>query len=142
MAEAGPIDQPASYRHWTEDRVRFADLDPLGHCNNAAISGFFESSRVGLLEDVGLGMAATGFITPMARAAITFRSELFYGTQVRIGVRVAKIGRTSLTLEAAIFTDKGSCAADGDFVLVLMDAATRATTPIPDEARARLADYR
>ena len=25
--------EPAFYRHWIEDRVRFADLDPLGHCN-------------------------------------------------------------------------------------------------------------
>src|SRR5919112_664081 len=38
---------PSFYRHWIEDRVRFADLDPLGHCNNAAIGGFFEAPRVG-----------------------------------------------------------------------------------------------
>ena len=44
---------PASYRFWIEDHVRFADLDPLGHCNNAAISTFFESSRVALFAAAG-----------------------------------------------------------------------------------------
>ena len=51
---------PSFYRHWIEDRVRFADLDPLGHCNNAAIGGFFESSRVALFADAGYSAGGGG----------------------------------------------------------------------------------
>ena len=52
-----PADR-SSYRHWIKDHVRFADLDPLGHCNHAVISGFFESSRVARSRRQGIGWAS------------------------------------------------------------------------------------
>ena len=41
------------YPYWTDESVRFADLDPLGHVYNAAISTYFESARVALFSDSG-----------------------------------------------------------------------------------------
>ena len=41
------------YPYWIDESVRFADLDPLGHVNNAAISTYFESARVALFSDAG-----------------------------------------------------------------------------------------
>lgn len=141
MTEDRPLDQTASFRHWTEDRVRFADLDPLGHCNNAAISGFFETSRVELLDDVGLHMGKSPYITPLVHASIDYRHELFYGTPVRIGVRVAALGRTSFTLEAGVFTGTDACAATGRFILVLLETASRSKLPLPEDIRDRMMAY-
>src|SRR5687768_5857721 len=94
---------PASYRHWIEDHVRFADLDPLGHCNHAVISGFFESSRVALFEAAGFPLLGGARSLSIVRLLIEFRRELRLGADVRIGVRVVRLGRTSVTLGGALF---------------------------------------
>jgi acyl-CoA thioesterase FadM len=90
--------EPSFYRHWIEDRVRFADLDPLGHCNNAAIGGFFESSRIALFADAGHPVSGGALSIPIVRTEIDFRHEVLYGARVRVGARVLRIGRTSFTL--------------------------------------------
>src|SRR5687767_3749164 len=70
-----PTDR-SSYRHWIKDHVRFADLDPLGHCNHAVISGFFESSRVALFEAAGHRLGEHGRSLSIVRLVIEFRREL------------------------------------------------------------------
>src|SRR3982751_1239855 len=117
---------PSFYRHWIEDRVRFADLDPLGHCNNAAIGGSFESSRVALFADAGYSAGGGALSIPIVRIEIDFRRELHYGARVRVGARVLRFGRTSFTLAGAVFTDGERCAVTAQvMVAVLFDLAQR-----------------
>jgi acyl-CoA thioester hydrolase len=132
--------EPAFYRHWIEDRVRFADLDPLGHCNNAAIGGFFESSRVALFTDIGHSVSGGGLSIPIARIEIDFRREILYGARVRVGARVLRIGRRSLTLAGAVF-DGDRCAAAAQVVAVLFDLAQRRSVDIPGDLRDALSGY-
>src|SRR3954454_15061239 len=101
---------PSFYRHWIEDRVRLAPLDPLGHCNNAAIGGFLESSRVALFADLGHPVSGGTHSIPIVRVEIDFRHELLYGARVRVGARVVRIGRSSFTLAGGVF-DGERCAA-------------------------------
>jgi len=132
--------EPSFYRHWIEDRVRFADLDPLGHCNNAAINGFFESSRVALFTEIGQSVSGGAFSIPIVRIELDFRHELLYGARVRVGTRVLKVGRTSLTLAGAVF-DGERCAATAQVVAVLFDLAQRRSVEIPPDLRDILAVY-
>src|SRR5215207_3523594 len=87
VMSSSEILEPSFYRHWIEDRVRFADLDPLGHCNNAAIGGFFESSRIALFAEAGYGAGGGALSIPIVRIEIDFRRELHYGTRVRSAAR-------------------------------------------------------
>jgi len=132
--------EPTFYRHWIEDGVRFADLDPLGHCNNAAIGGFFESSRVALFTDAGFPVSKGTLSIPIARIEIDFRHEILYGARVRVGARVLRIGRTSFTLAGAIF-DADQCAAAAQVVAVLFDLAQRRSVEIPADLRQTLSAY-
>jgi acyl-CoA thioester hydrolase len=134
-----PADR-SSYRHWIEDHVRFADLDPLGHCNHAVISGFFESSRVALFEAAGHRLGEHGRSLSIVRLVIEFRRELLYGARVRIGVRVLKLGRTSVTLGGAVF-DGDQCAATAEVVGVLIDLETRRPTELSVGLREQLSKY-
>ncbi len=122
------------YRHWVEDRVRFADLDPLGHCNNAAIGGFFESSRIALFADAGHPISGGALSIPIVRVEIDFRREILYGARVRVGARVLRIGRTSFTLAGAVY-DNNCCAATAQVVAVLFDLAKRRPVEISDDLR-------
>src|SRR3954469_13813150 len=132
--------EPTFYRHWIEDRVRFADLDPLGHYNNAAINGFFESSRVALFTDAGFPVSGGTLSIPIARIEIDFRHEILYGARVRVGARVLRIGRTSFTLAGAVF-DGDRCAAAAQVVAVLFDLAQRRPVEIPGDLRAAFSMY-
>ena len=131
---------PSFYRHWIEDRVRFADLDPLGHCNNAAIGGFFESSRVALFADAGYSAGGGALSIPIVRIEIDFRRELHYGTRVRVGARVLRFGRTSFTLAGAVFASE-HCAATAQVVAVLFDLRQRRSVELTDDLRQALARY-
>jgi acyl-CoA thioester hydrolase len=128
------------YRHWVEDHVRFADLDPLGHCNHAVISGFFESSRVALFEAAEHRLGEYGRSLSIVRLLIEFRRELLYGARVRIGARVLKLGRTSVTLGGAVF-DGDQCAATAEVVGVLIDLKARKPTGLPADLREQLSRY-
>ncbi len=56
---------------------------------------------------------------------------------VHVGIRVAKIGNSSVRYEVGIFrNDEDETSAEGYFVHVYVDEATRRSVPIPDNVRA------
>lgn len=131
---------PARYRFWTSERVRFADLDPLGHANNNAIGVYLQEARVHLFETVtGRRIGDGGLAVVLARIVIDYVKELRYPADLRIGSRVARIGRTSVTLESALFTD-ADCIATSESVTVLFDPIERRPADVPPDLRTRLMD--
>jgi acyl-CoA thioester hydrolase len=131
---------PAAYRFWIEERVRFADIDALGHINNNAYGVYIEGCRFDFFRAIGLADPASGKYGVLARIEIDYRGETLYGANVRVGLRVAKIGRTSFTLESAVF-DGDRCVATSSAVQVRMDTATRRPTELTEDEKARLAAY-
>ncbi|MGQ9368134.1 acyl-CoA thioesterase [Azospirillum sp. ST 5-10] len=139
MSRPSPdLTDPAGYAFWTEERVRFADLDAVGHVNNNAIGVYFEQGRVELL---GEGFAAdVPWTVVVARTVTEFKAELLYPATVRVGLRVLRFGTTSLTLGCAIFHGDRLVATQ-EAVSVIVDRKTHRPLPLPDDLRARLAPY-
>lgn len=117
--------------------VRYADLDPQDHVNNAVFSTFLETGRVTLFRDPANALLVEGANFVLARTEIDFLRELHWPGTVEIGTRVAAIGRSSYTVAQAIFSD-GACVAVGRATVVLIDEATRRSRPLPEHAIARL----
>jgi len=134
------LTNPAGYRFWIEERVRFADLDALGHVNNNAIGVYFESGRVALMESCGGFRPDSPWTVVLARSVMEFKAELLYPATARIGVRVLRLGNTSLTLGSAIFSGD-TCVATQEGVCVIVDPASHRPTPLTPELRAALAPY-
>ncbi len=130
--------QISDYRFWSEEKVRFSDLDVLGHCNNVAVTRYFETARVEVLEAAGVRLAQARILPAVVRTTVNFHREMFYGAVLRIGSRISRFGRTSMVVESAIF-DADDCAADAEVVLVMLDGETHRPIPVPDDLRARLA---
>lgn len=134
---ASPLADPRRYVYWTDDRLRFGDLDSLGHANNNAFGVFFESGRVALFEDVLGGPLGTltELSVVIARISIDFLAELHYpAPHLRIGTRISRFGRTSVDIEAALFKGDpaaGLCVATSQSVCVLFDPRTRRPAPVP-----------
>ncbi|WP_334173982.1 thioesterase family protein [Pseudoxanthobacter sp.] len=125
------------FRFWSEDKVRFSDLDVLGHCNNVAVTRYFETARVEVLEAAGVRLTEGRLLPAVVRTTVTFHREMFYGATVRIGTRITRFGRTSMVLESALF-DADNCAADAEVVLVMLDGESHRPIPVPDDLRTRL----
>ncbi len=128
----------ANFRLWAEDKLRYADTDRQGHINNAVFATFLETGRVGFLYDPAAPLAPPGCEFVIAKLTVDFRTELRWPGMVDIGTVVLALGRSSITMGQGIFAGD-TCAATAETVIVLTDATTRRSTPLPETLRARLA---
>ena len=94
------------------DNVRFADLDPNQHVNNAVYATYFETGRVTLVKDRSYGLMPPGLAWMLVRLDIHFRAELRWPGTIEMGLGVAKFGRTSVTFDQVVFSE-GKCVAIG-----------------------------
>ena len=118
------------------DNVRFADLDPNQHVNNAVYASYFETGRVTLMKDRGYGLMPPGLGWIMVRLDIHFRAELRWPGSIEMGLGVAKFGRTSVTFDQVVFSE-GKCVASAQSVSVLLDEATRKPMALTPEIIAK-----
>jgi acyl-CoA thioester hydrolase len=130
---------PESYHFWTTEHVRFADLDMMGHVNNKAYTTYYESARVdfmmacGLSENGRAGMA-------LVRLELDYRKEILFPAILRLGVRLCKLGNSSLTLGCAIFVGD-ACASTSLAINVRFDPRARASKPFTPAERQALESY-
>lgn len=132
--------RPEDYRYWADERVRFYDLDLMGHVNNVAYTIYAESGRAAFLRHIGFWTETGRRQNVIARLEIDYRQELKYPNELRVGLRVLKVGGSSFTLGIGIFAG-ADCVATAQATLVRFDAETRKALALDDEDRARLAPY-
>ncbi len=113
--------------------IRWSDLDPLGHVNNAVYFTYFEVSRSQYFEQVmpeGLWTASQGPV--LAMASCQFRQEIRYKDQVEVGSQTVRLGRTSFEMCHPIrFSHNGSLAAEGKVVVVWCDFQAKTPLALP-----------
>ena len=136
-----PAPQSADYPHKVIEIVRFGDLDPQGHVNQAVFLTYFESGRVAMFRNPDLGIGVPGLTFVMVRMEVNYLKELHWPGTIEVGTGVAEFGRSSFSVEQAIFRE-AVCAATGRATLVCMDLKTRKATPLPEEAIARLSQWK
>ncbi|NNE08685.1 MAG: acyl-CoA thioesterase [Gemmatimonadetes bacterium] len=132
MADAG---------HSFDVPVRFRDLDPMGHVNNAVYNTYLEESRMAFwkLVEPGRSLETVPFI--LARAELNYRSPARESEVIRVGVRVAWMGTSSFCFEHRL-TEKqgGRLIAEAKSVLVYFDYETGRSAPIPERIRGLMTD--
>jgi acyl-CoA thioester hydrolase len=140
-SEAVPVNAPArldstpsleDFPYRLTDNVRFADLDPNQHVNNAVYATYFETGRVTLVKDRSFGLIPPGLSWMLVRLDIHFRAELRWPGTIEMGLGVAKFGRTSVTFDQVVFS-QGRCVASAQSVTVLIGESTRKPTPLTGE---------
>jgi acyl-CoA thioester hydrolase len=118
--------------------VRWRDLDPLGHVNNAVIASYFEMARLAVLQEHFPVATPQEVSFVIARLSIDFRRPIRITDEVRIGVRVGRLGSSSYTFEYRVEAS-GELAALGETVQVHLDEGRSRPAPLPAELRQRLA---
>jgi acyl-CoA thioester hydrolase len=131
-----PSDTKFEFYHPIE--VRYGDLDPQGHVNNAKYLTYFEQARISYIRHLGLWKGGAffdiGFI--LADVRITFHTPVTYRQPIRVGVRVTRLGNKSLTMEYSLEDSQTlQVLANGSSVLVAYDYKVGQTIPIPGDWR-------
>lgn len=123
--------------------TRWMDQDPYGHVNNVEYYSFFDTVvNAHLIQEAGLDVVKTREIGLVVETKCRFLKELSFPQTVHAGMRVPKIGNSSVTYEIALFRDdEADCAAFGQFVHVYIDRETRKTVRVPDRIRDALAPF-
>ena len=119
--------------------VRYGDLDPQGHVNNAKYLTYFEQGRVAYMIELGLFTKDQSFMeigVILADVHLTYLEPIYFGQNIKVGVRVARLGNKSMTWEQNIVdADTGRELSKGEVVIVTYDYKTEKTIPIPQEWR-------
>ncbi len=91
---------------WLELPVRFRDLDPLNHVNNALFSTFYEEARIEFIRGVPsfARQLKNGYSFVLANIIIDFIRPLEYPANILIGTGIKRPGNTSISSFQAIFT--------------------------------------
>lgn len=136
-----PVPRLADFPHRVTDIIRFGDLDPQGHVNNAVFSTYFESGRVAMFRDPDLGIGVPDATVVLVRQEIDFLHELRWPGNVEVGTALAELGRSSFTVTQTIFHGD-TCAAAGRATLVMLDMVSRSPRPLTQAAIARLEQWK
>ena len=124
--------------------VRYGDLDPQGHVNNARYLTYMEQARVAYIRHLGLWSGGSfldvGII--LADAQITFKRAIHWGQNVQVGVKCTRLGNKSFDMKYRIFDgDSDEEMATASTVLVAYDYRSGKPIPIPEEWREKITAF-
>ncbi|MEF8841229.1 MAG: thioesterase family protein [Haloarculaceae archaeon] len=116
--------------------VRFRDLDPMEHVNNAIYATYLEQARARFSEDV-LGVPLADLDTVLAQVEISFERPIEGVGTVTVELEVDDLGRSSIPVDYELFSG-GERVATARTVQVYFDRETGESNPIPEDLRERL----
>jgi acyl-CoA thioester hydrolase len=120
------------------ERVRFRDLDALGHVNNAVFLTYLESARFAFLQHLGAVATLEELNIILARIEIDFRAPVGFGEEVEIAVRASRSGTKSFDLAYELRVE-GKVVAEAKSVLVAYDYGKGEPIELPDDWKEKLA---
>ena len=130
----------SGYPHFLGIGTRWKDNDVYGHVNNVEYYSFFDTViNDFLIRTGGLDIHGGDVIGLCVESQCTFKQSLAFPDSVDAGLRVSKLGNSSVHYEIGLFrAGSDDPAATGRFVHVFVDRTDRRPTPIPAQLRTAL----
>ncbi len=137
-------DRLADYRHSRAITTRWMDNDAYGHVNNVVYYSYFDTVvNTYLIEQGVLDIEKSPVIGLVVETGCRYFAPLTYPQTVTAALRVAHLGRSSVKYEIALFAPgEERAAAQGHFVHVYVDRATRRPAELPAALRRALEPLR
>ena len=141
MSEASPRDlRRDDFDELASVTTRWSDNDMFGHLNNAVYLELFDSVlNAWMQRETGIDENVAPTLGVVAETSCRYYCEVAFPVTVDVGVRVRRLGRTSVMFEFGVFVpDAAEIAAHGLWAQVYVDRVTRRPVPLPDAVRAHL----
>ena len=133
------------FRFYHPIEVRYGDLDPQGHVNNAKHLTYFEQARIAYWIELGLFTKDQSFMEIgliLADVHLTYLEPIYYGQNIKVGVHIAKLGNKSMTWQQNIVdADTGKELAKGYIIMVSYDYRAEKSISIPQEWREKISGF-
>jgi len=137
--ESAALDRPqplprSAYRRFVPLTTRWLDNDAYGHINNVVYYALFDTAVNGILIEAGaLDVTAGEVIGYVVETHCNYFAPLAFPQALEAGIRVGRIGGSSVRYEIGIFAaGAAETAARGHFIHVYVDRATRRPVVLPD----------
>ncbi len=130
----------ADYPWHTPIQTRWMDNDVYGHVNNVTYYSYFDTAVNGYLIGKGaLDIANSPVIGLVVETSCVYHAPVAFPEALTAGLRVSRLGTSSVRFEIALFGEgRDGAIAEGRFVHVYVDRATRRPVPLPAVLRAAL----
>jgi acyl-CoA thioester hydrolase len=138
--DKAPIGTRADYPHFLPIPTRWMDNDLYGHVNNVVYYSYFDTvvNRY-LIDPGGLDIHKGTVVGIVAETQCRFFKSFAYPEVVDAGLRVGRLGNSSVRYEIGLFGEGEDVArAEGHFVHVFVDRESNRPVPIPATIRAAL----
>jgi len=134
------IETRDNYYKFNSITTRWSDNDVYGHVNNVVYYSYFDTAANNyLINDGGLDIETSPVIGFVVNSGCNYNSSIAYPDNIESGLRVDRLGNSSVQYGVAIFKEgEDHAAADGHFVHVFVDRKTNKPVAIPDNMRASL----
>lgn len=137
MAQRPAPSSRDDYRAFRTIQTRWMDNDIYGHMNNVVHYSLFDTAVNGWLIGAGaLDIHGGDQIGVVVETGCRYFTEMAFPDMVTAGIRVAKLGSSSVRYEVGLFrNDEQAAAAEGFFVHVYVDRTTRRPKPLNGRLR-------
>lgn len=137
MGGKAPITTRADYLDFYPLQTRWMDNDAYGHMNNVVHYSLFDTAVNGWLIERGLLDPRTSETYGLVvESGCKYHAEMGFPDKVTAGLRVARLGSSSIKYEVALFrNDENTATAEGFFIHVYVNRETHRPSPIEDERR-------
>ena len=128
------------YPHFLSIATRWMDNDVYGHVNNVVYYAWIDTvvNRF-LIDQGGLDIASAQVVGIAAESGCRYFAPVAYPETVDAGLRISRLGRSSVVYEVGIFRrDDDAAAAAGHFVHVFVERASMRPVPVPGRIREAL----
>ncbi len=129
-----------AYKAFRTIPTRWMDNDVYGHMNNVVHYSLFDTAVNGwLIEEGVLDIHGGEQIGLVVETGCRYFAEMAFPDVVTAGLRVARLGRSSVRYEIGLFRNgEQDAAAEGFFIHVYVEKATRRPVPLDPALRASL----
>ena len=134
------IPDRADYKVFYPISTRWSDNDIYGHVNNVTYYSYFDTAANRyLIEEGGLDISDGTIVGYVVNSGCQYHAPITYPETIEAGVRVDRLGTSSVQYGIAIFREgEEQAAAHGHFVHVFVERAADRSVPIPASLREAL----
>jgi acyl-CoA thioester hydrolase len=132
----------SDYKTFRTIQTRWMDNDIYGHMNNVVHYSLFDTAVNGWLVEAGLlDLKSSTQVGLVVETGCRYHAEMMFPDVITAGIRVARIGSSSVRYEVGLFRNaEETASAEGFFVHVYVDRETRRPRPLSESMRGTLAE--
>jgi acyl-CoA thioester hydrolase len=138
--DRAPPTRRSDFPYWMPVATRWHDNDIYGHVNNVVYYSYFDTLvNAHAIAQGAFDLHGAPVIGLVVESGCRYHAPLTFPEAIDAGLRVARLGRSSVTYRIGLFSaGSDSAAADGHFTHVMVDRATRRPVDVPAPLRAAL----